>query len=62
MTRNDHGRRVTFVVTAARRAAQRGQGLSQLAAKVNMPCKTLRKYLMRHGADDVVPVLVARDS
>lgn len=62
MTRPDHERRVAWVLRQARAAADRGESMDHLAALVRIPPKPLRRYLCRHGSDDIVPVLIAHRS
>ncbi|WP_402465693.1 hypothetical protein [Isoptericola aurantiacus] len=61
MTRIDHPARVRQVLGDAHDAAKYGVGLSGLAACVGMAPRSLRRFLTRHGRDDLVAPLQAND-
>ncbi|GAA1992643.1 hypothetical protein GCM10009718_32940 [Isoptericola halotolerans] len=61
MTRNDHPQRIDQVLGDAHDAAKHGVGMRGLAACVGMAPTVLRRFLTRHGRDDLVAPLLAND-
>jgi hypothetical protein len=61
VTRDDHEKRVEEVLADAADAAKHNVGLTGLAACKGMTPRQMRRYLARHGRDDLISPLLAND-